>query len=630
MRRRWTALPPLGLFLLNLWLVRRLFSIDYLDQMGSIESTYIAVARWIVRSWGDLTWFPLWYGGIPFQNTYPPLVPFTTAAVSVLFSITPAHAYHAVTAVFYSLGPVTLGLLAWRLCRSAGWSFAVGLLYSLTSASTFLIPAVRQDAGGIWSLRRLQVLIRYGEGPHIVALTLLPVALLLLSVAYEKKRPWWWAAAGIAMASVALTNWLGAAALAMAVVAWLLAREHGVWWQDWLKAVGVAVFAYILALPGIPPSTIRTIAANESNVSGPLAANWLRFAIAAGAVLLIAAAGWAFRRFRTPEHLRFSLLFLLPVAAVVLLSAWFGVTLVPQPNRYQLELEMALALAVVYLLREALGRVRRRAVLTALLLLASVYPAVKAVKYAERLIRPVDIAGSIEYQEAMWFDRNLKGGRVLAPGSVGFFLNVFTDTPQFAGGFDQGNVNPVFAGVHYQLLSGENAGAREGEVALLWLRAFGVDAVAVSGPQGRDFYKAFRNPHKFDGILPELRRDGDDVIYRVPRRSVSLAHVVRATDLPARAPKHGLDIDPVRVYVAALENPAYPSAVLTWRGNGAAVIFADMEKDQVLSIQVSYQPGWKATVGGQPRRVSADKLGQMVIEPQCEGACRVEVRYAGP
>jgi hypothetical protein len=227
----------------------------------------------------------------------------------------------------------------------------------------------------------------------------------------------------------------------------------------------------------------------------------------------------------------------------------------------------------------------------------------------------------------MWFDRNLKGGRVLAPGSVGFFLNVFTDTPQFAGGFDQGVVNPVFAGVHYQLLSGENAGEREGEVALLWLRAFGVDAVAVSGPRGRDFYKAFRNPHKFDGILPELRRDGDDVIYRVPRRSASLAHVMQVTDLPARAPKHGLDIDPVRAYVAALENPAYPSAVLTWRGHSSAVIVADMEKDQVLSIQVSYHPGWKATVNGQPRRVFADKLGQMAIDPQCQGPCTVEVRY---
>ena len=78
-------------------------------------------------------------------------------------------------------------------------------------------------------------------------------------------------------------------------------------------------------------------------------------------------------------------------------------------------------------------------------LLLSVYPAVKYFKHAGRLIRPIRIERTIEYREAMWFDQNMQGRRVLAPGSVGFFLNVFTDTPQFAGGFDQGVVNPLFA-----------------------------------------------------------------------------------------------------------------------------------------------------------------------------------------
>ena len=74
-------------------------------------------------------------------------------------------------------------------------------------------------------------------------------------------------------------------------------------------------------------------------------------------------------------------------------------------------------------------------------------------------------------------------------------------------------------------------------MAVLWLKAFGVDAVAVSGPRSREFFKPFRNPRKFDGLLPELWRDGDDVIYRVPRRSTSLAHVVRPADLAPRRPR---------------------------------------------------------------------------------------------
>ena len=149
-----------SLFFLNLFFVRRLLTIEYLDEMGSIEGTFIAPARWAAANWGDLSWFPLWYGGIPFQQTYPPLVALMSALVSSLLGISAAHSYHVVTALFYCLGPVTLYWLALRLCGSRSWSFAAGLFYSLISTSSFLIPAVRNDAGGLWHARRLQALKR--------------------------------------------------------------------------------------------------------------------------------------------------------------------------------------------------------------------------------------------------------------------------------------------------------------------------------------------------------------------------------------------------------------------------------------------------------------------------------------
>jgi hypothetical protein len=142
-------------------------------------------------------------------------------------------------------------------------------------------------------------------------------------------------------------------------------------------------------------------------------------------------------------------------------------------------------------------------------------------------------------------------------------------------------------------------------------------------------YKPFRNPKKFDSILPELWRDGDDVIYGVPRRSKSLAHVIQPLDLPTREPIHGLDLDPVRHYVSALEDPALPVAEMTWRTHYSAVITARMQKPQILSVQISYHPGWSATVNGARRRTFEDHLGQMAIEPQCDGACTVELNYDG-
>jgi hypothetical protein len=42
---------------------------------------------------------------------------------------------------------------------------------------------------------------------------------------------------------------------------------------------------------------------------------------------------------------------------------------------------------------------------------------------------------------------------------------------------------------------------------------------------------------------------------------------------------------------------------------------------------MSFHPGWRASVNGQPRRTYRDNLGQLVIEPDCVGACSVEIRY---
>jgi len=54
-----------------------------------------------------------------------------------------------------------------------------------------------------------------------------------------------------------------------------------------------------------------------------------------------------------------------------------------------------------------------------------------------------------------------------------------------------------------------------------------------------------------------------------------------------------------------------------------------MARDQILSVQISYHPGWSATVGGQPRRVFQDNLGQLAVAPECEGPCSVEISFDG-
>ena len=59
-----------------------------------------------------------------------------------------------------------------------------------------------------------------------------------------------------------------------------------------------------------------------------------------------------------------------------------------------------------------------------------------------------------------------------------------------------------------------------------------------------------------------LWREGDDVNYQVspPRDDApqSFAQVIHADQLVRRAPVDGLDVEPLRPYVAALEDPSLP------------------------------------------------------------------------
>jgi hypothetical protein len=250
--------------------------------------------------------------------------------------------------------------------------------------------------------------------------------------------------------------------------------------------------------------------------------------------------------------------------------------------------------------------------------------------FAQNLIRPIDIRTTTEYATAQWFDRHMQGRRVMAPGSTSFFMNIFTDTPQLGGGFEQGVRNWENRVALYVLYTDQNAGAQAGEISILWLKAFGVHAVAVGGPASGEHYRPFQHPRKFEGLLAESWRQGDDTIYDVPARSDSLAHVVGAASLVSTPPIHGLDVTGLRRYVAALENPELPLAAMNWTSrHSARIVAGGLRRDQRISVQVTYHPGWRATAGGARRPVGQDGIGLMVIDPRCEGQCIVDLTYDG-
>ncbi len=620
------SLLALILFGGNVWVCRELFQTEYLTYMGSIEGAYVGLSRWILNHPWDLDWFPLWYGGIPFPNAYPPLLHLLVALVAAAGKISPALSYHAVTAAMYCAGPATLFWLAWRLSADRATAFVAGLLYSFLSPSALLVREVADDLGGAFGPRRLHVLLAYGEGPHLASLALLPLAVLALDAALRRRRVRTVYAAMFGLAAVVLTNWLGAFALAAAVFAYLLsAGGHG-GSRTVPAACGIGVLAYALAAPWIPPSTISAIGHNAQYTVGNYRLSGIHLLY--GLLVLAAATVVALllRRLRADPLMRFAAVFFLLMGVLSLGWYWVGVYLMPQPERYHLEMEMALALLLAASLVPAWRRlpVRYRAVTCASCVVLLVVQAGNFRSGARRLIQPTEIGQTLEYQVARWLDENLPGSRVYAQGSTRFWLNAFADNPQVGGGFDQGITNRLVPEVTFGVGFGKADAAR----SIVWLRCFGVDAVVVSGPNTRDAYRDFQDPDKFEGVLPVLWRDGDDVIYEVPGRR-SLAHAVRAEQIVWRRPENYLDTEPLRVYYDALGDMSLPAAELEWRRPGEGMIRAELEAGQVLSVQVTWHPGWRAQVRGESRPIRSDGLGFIVIEPACEGPCSVALTYDG-
>lgn len=126
-----------ALLALNVLISARLSRTEFTPFIYSIEGSYVGLARWLTVNWAHPGWFPLWYGGIPIENAYPPLLHHLVALFSLATGMTVARSVHVVTAAFYCLGPVALFSLVLGLSQSRWKAFAAGWLYSLTALSAF-------------------------------------------------------------------------------------------------------------------------------------------------------------------------------------------------------------------------------------------------------------------------------------------------------------------------------------------------------------------------------------------------------------------------------------------------------------------------------------------------------------
>jgi hypothetical protein len=264
----------------------------------------------------------------------------------------------------------------------------------------------------------------------------------------------------------------------------------------------------------------------------------------------------------------------------------------------------------------------------ALLAIVCLLQAVHYRRYARNIIRPAKIEETIEYQEAQWLDRNMNGAPVMLPGSVSFWANAFTATPQMTGCCLQSLIRAQPQIFEYLLGAGHGDDPESADLSLLWLKACAVQAIAMSGPRSREHYRDYRFPHRFQGRLPLAWNRGDDYIYRVPERAAGLARIVREADIVRDPPASGIDVAELRPFVQALDDPSQSLAAFEWSDTNTARVTGTLAPGHVLSIAIAWDAGWSAMANGRAVPVRADGVGLIAIDPKCAGACEVRLHWS--
>ena len=624
------ALGALLLFLVNFAIASRLFHLEFANHMGSVEALFIGLTRFFSDHGYSLTWFPYWYGGIPLHNTYPPGLMWLCMAAVKITGCSAARAYHFVIGLEYCLGPVTAYLLASVLSKRVVASFLAGLFYSLINLSAVFITEVGADVGGHWLSRRIQVLEPYGEGPHILTLVLLPLAILALHKALTKPRPVFYGLAIFAVAAVLLSNVMGALAILFGVYAYLVSRDE-FFLSDWVYTFAIGVAAYAITSIWIPPSTVALMGERAKFVGGDYTALYQMAPIVYPMLFIsVWALAYLLRKMRVDSSITFFLSAFSFFAFLALPAYWRNISFSPMPKRYHVELDLLLPFAIAIALSFLPWKKLPRAfagIFALSILIATIFQVVHLRKQVGTMSASIDIAKTSEYKIAKQLNTYGMAGRVFVPGSSETWLMAFSDLRQFGGAFVQvvpsQNVNVG----SYVILSSDG-GAPNLPSGILWLQAFGVARVATTGPGSTDPYQAFQNPDKFKGVLKELWRDGGDAIFEVPHRTESLVHVLPKEALVSTVPVNGIDTPEIARYVDALTKETRDPSV-QWQTPGLAHIKANVQPGDAISLQTTYGPGWNARIGGEKIAVEADGIGLMKILPNRSGPIDLTLEYNG-
>jgi hypothetical protein len=617
------------LFLFAAVLIRPLFKAAYLDKWASIESSFIADARFLIEHWPHPQWQPLWYAGTRFDYIYPPALRYGTALISMWTHLAPVRAYHAYIALFYCVGIGGVYLLVRVATASRGMAWVAAIATALMSPSFLFLTNMRLDA---WQLlpARLGVLAKYGEGPHMTALALIPIALTFTWLAFDSWRPAAIALAAIFNAAVISNNFYGA--ISLAVFYPILVWSFWITRQDQrirVPAIAIPALTYGLTALWLVPSYLKVTADNLKYVSehGTTWSIWVAVAVAIAFAI-------ASDRLARGKAQRTWAVFTAGCAVFfslnVLGNYYFNFRISGEPLRLAPELDLVLILLGATILRWMWNRKGALQWTAGIVALLSFATAGGYVRHAWHMF-PLwpNYQDRIEYKISEWVSTNLPDARTMPAGSVRFWFDAWHDLPQLGGGSDQGMVNGLTDQAQWEINL-----APKPEASILWMKCLGVDATYVSDKNSQEMFKDTTYPNKYDGVLEVIFDDhAGNRIFRIPRRYPVRARIVVTERLNAlHKPRANDDVEYLQAYADVIEKGPEACVTLVHQGPDWMQLHAELAPGQSVVVQESYDPAWHAWLAwpsDKPLPIRKDAMGFMAIDAPA-GSQNIRLAFVTP
>ena len=516
-------------------------------------------------------------------------------------------AYRIVAATGYALGLPALFLAARELTGSRRAALLSAGAFLLLPSLTYVFLPIRTDGAAIsgtlipppW---RLVALVEYGEGPHVLSLSLALLGVAATLRYLRAPSAFRLAVAVVALVAVALTNLIGALGVAIFIFGIAIANGPAASFAGkWSGLWKVGLLTVLFSLSWYSLGFMRAF---SQPGGGDTASFYLALPLVALAAVIAVA---ALPLKRLPPGMDVVVLWLLVLGAIVALKQLFAIGIAPQPIRYSLELDAAFAIGVGIVLAALIERVtsRRlaRGVLVAVAALAFVVVGAPAwLGVQPRLAPDANWRDWSERRVALWLAGNMRPGeRAFLSGDHAFWLNVFADVPQVRGGQDFAAVDPWPAHAAFQISSGPDAA-----ISKIWLQALAVRYLVVTTPSSSEIFHDFTNPAKFDGIFPVAFDERGVRIYEVPPAGDPRAVVVSsAADLAS--PTNGIDRPALESYLGAVTRGTAPVTAVSGLGDWRVETQAAGD----LIVRESYDSGWQASVDGKSVTAGPDALGML-------------------